>query len=277
MAIDYSVHFECDVKLTLGDGDLIVGEGALLHMLKCRNRAKDLEKIAKQQGKDVKTMKMKVNETGEDGQWVTTDVTYPELASEAEPLAELESACTNCPANALGRAFGCQGATKYPIRKQAEEWLMEQVQTADTVAGPYFVLAMKDGEEGLARVCGMRSDGLFESREPVCRDIGGRRSPGMDIDSNSVFELFMGRGDLLDPNYCVMILMGLAAISLDGQPAVSEQAFGTLLEMEDVGERRRRTSFAFRPSADPNVVGLQALLRAMYFAWRNGVPFLISS
>ena len=42
MSIDYAVHLSCNVKLTLGEGDVVVGEGELLQRLKAQGRARVL-------------------------------------------------------------------------------------------------------------------------------------------------------------------------------------------------------------------------------------------
>jgi hypothetical protein len=106
--------------------------------------------------------------------------------------------------------------------------------------------------------------------------VGLERSSKIEIDSDDVLETFLGRGDALDPDYCVMLLLGLGAITVDGRPATTAEGFGAVIEMDDCDERRARTNFAFNPDPDSDLLALQSLLRAMYFAWRNGVPLLIS-
>jgi hypothetical protein len=276
MSIDYSVHLSCDVKLKLGDGDALAGEGDLLRRLKANGRAKTLRKIAKQQGKPVETMWAVVNETDDEGEPQKFEVRYTDLMREIEPLAPLQSACAACPANALQRPFGCQGDVKYPIRKTSEQWLMDQVQALDTVAGPYLVAAFAEDDEGHAQIQQMRERGLLESSEAVNKVVGVKGKSKIEIGSTDVLETFLGRGDLLEPNYCLMLLLGLGAVTVDGRPATSTEGFSAVLEMEECDERQERTGFAFGPDPDPGIVGVQALLRAMYFAWRNDVPFLIS-
>ena len=173
MSIDYSVHLACDVKLKLGDGDALVGEGDLLRRLKAQGRAKILRKIAKEKGKDVKTMRATVKESDDQGQPQTVEIAYTELLQEIEPLLSLQSFCDKCPANALQRPFGCQGAVKYPIRKKSEQWLMQQVQPLDTVAGPYLIHAFADDEGGLEEIQGMRAARIVRVCTPCTQ--GGRR------------------------------------------------------------------------------------------------------
>jgi hypothetical protein len=153
---------------------------------------------------------------------------------------------------------------------------MHQVQALDTVAGPYFIQAFADGDEGLAQIKQMRQHGLFESPYPVTRAVGVDRSSKLEIDSDAVFETFLGRGDALDPNYCVMLLLGLGAITSDGKPATSAEGFGAVLNMEESRERQQRTAFGFRPDSDPDILALQSLLRAMFYSWQNDVLFFIS-
>lgn len=271
------MNLECDVKRKLGDGDVIDGELDLLRRRKAHGQAAAIERIANQQGKDLKTLRVNVSDVGEDGRPRQRQVAYADLVREAQPLAGLEAACVRCPANALMRAFGCQGGLQYPIKTIAEQWLLRQVQTFDTVAGPYLVHAFDDGNESIAMIDDMRARGLFESRQPPSRDVGGQHSPGSVIDSSMVFEALLARGPALDPGYCVMILLGLAAIRLDGEVATSAEAFGEIVEMEEISSRQRRTSFAFEPDARAEIPGVQSLLRAMYFAWRNDVPLLMDA
>jgi hypothetical protein len=276
MSIDYTVHLTCDVKLTLGEGDVVAGEGKLLQSLKAQGRARILQKIAREQGKDVQSMRATVKDVDEHGQPQNVEIRYTDLVQQFEPLLALQSLCATCPANALRRHFGCQGALKYPIRKKSEQWLLNKVQSLDTVAGPYLIQAFADGDEGLAQIQGMRQNGLFESKHPLSRVVGVDRSSEFQIDSDSVFETFLGRGDALDPNYCVMLLLGLGAINLDGKPATSAEGFGAVLSMEVSRERQRRTAFGFPPDPDSDILALQSLLRAMFYSWQNDVLFLIS-
>jgi hypothetical protein len=277
MGADYAVHRPCEVKDKLGEGDSLAGEGELLRLLKARERAKALKAIALQQGKDVQTMTAMLNETDDEGQTVSREIAYADLVAEARALRGLESACEGCAANALQRSFGCHGAVKYPVTKRAEEWLMQQVQTFDTVAGPYVVAAFEDGDEGLPMIQSMRERGLFESTHPVRKVVKAKLFSKVEIDSDSVFETFMGRGAGLEPGYCMMLLLGLGAICLDGEPATSAEAFVAILEMENVGDRQASTTFAFRPDPDPGVLSLQCLLRAMFHAWQNDVVLLIDA
>jgi hypothetical protein len=273
--IDYGVHLPCSVKNELGDGDPMVGEDDLLRRLKSLIRMKALEKVAKERGNDVRTMSATFNEVHEITDPCNVEVRYTDLQSHVAPLRVLQRQCTGCPANALQRAFGCQGGMKYPIRKKTEQWLMHQVQMMDSPAGPYLALAIEDGDRGLAQIRHMRQQHLFESPQPIHKMVGcGRRSKA-EIDSDSVFETFLARDKSLDPDFCVMLLLAFAAIALDGRPATSAEGFSTVFEMTNVEERNKRTTFAFPPDPDLEILGLQFLLRAMYYAWRNNVQFLI--
>ena len=157
MAIDYSVHLPCDVKRTLGDDDALAGEGALLELLKAQGRAKTLKRVAAEQGRDVETMTATLNEVDDEGLPITREIVYAELVAQARRLRPLEHFCSECPANALQRPFGCQGAVNYPIRMSSEAWLMDQVQTFDTVAGPYLVAAFENGDGGIEQIRSMRA------------------------------------------------------------------------------------------------------------------------
>src|SRR4051794_23426199 len=120
MAIDYVIHFACEPKTNLGDGDPLEGAGEIVELLKARNRATMIREMSEKEGNDPNAATIKVMRVNTRGQSVQTDVSYNELERDGAKLKPFECECDGCPANGRGKSFGCFGFVSYPIPLQTE-------------------------------------------------------------------------------------------------------------------------------------------------------------
>ena len=122
MAIDYVVHLTCLPKETYGaDG--------ILDRLKAGARAKEVIRLYRDNGdgRPPSEMGFEFARNLPDGEEEVTVIMVQDMLDQAAELEPLLPYCADCPANILGRPFGCYGAINYPISSAAEKWLLDQL------------------------------------------------------------------------------------------------------------------------------------------------------
>ena len=122
MGIDYVVHYDCEPKraLTL--------EG-LMARLKGRERADAIIELYRAQGdqRPPREMGFELGRNTAEGGEEQQVVIVQDLLDAAEELMPWEKYCVGCPANHMGRPFGCIGAINYPLSLAGERWLLDQL------------------------------------------------------------------------------------------------------------------------------------------------------
>lgn len=126
-----------------------------------------------------------------DGTAKQTQVTVGQLLDMIAPLSELDGECRGCPANLSGRAFGCIGKVNYPIRKEAEDWLLARL--PDDAKDANLVLLLKYladlGIDGAPVETQRSRSRMFERKEAAVRKWGGWLGPKMQITSSQLLHL----------------------------------------------------------------------------------------
>jgi hypothetical protein len=277
MAVDYILSFVCAAKEQMGDGDPGTGTDRILDALKARARANLLAETAAREGKDPAGRTAVYMTIGPSREPVRVEQTYEELRAESDRLLPFEPACAGCPANVLGKPFGCIGVLNYPIPRVAEEWLMNRVQP-EGHAGCFLLLAMiRDFSYTGEPIQRFRQGGLFEAKTPVRRSLGSGPS-GPVVTSNQILQAILALRDPLDPGHCLCVLCWLGCLSLDGSPATTPEQLRGLASLETPVERRARVSLDIGPdSPDAGIAGMQRLLRALHAAWVNDAPLWVSA
>lgn len=269
MAIDLCITLACTPKAQLGNGDADAGMQVILEMLKARMRADTIEEQCRRDGTNPETAQIQVVTRTPDGER-TESVTVPGLRARALPLDSLAGHCQSCPARACDYPFGCFAAVNYPIPRAAEEWMMAALRPASELGGIVCLQALSDfGWDGTP-VRAMRAAGLFESREPIMRDLGGSW-----LSSDAILQAFLCLGTL-QPTHCAIGLSWFGA-SVDGQWLVgSDKTDIRPLLAIPPHERASRARFGMPPP--PNGAHHLALLFYMAErAWMNDRPLAISA
>lgn len=224
-------------------------------------------------------MNVVLRTVGPGGDAEAREVTWTELAAAAAPLASQEEHCRACPANFLGHAYGCYGATNYPVPRVAEEWLMSRLQLADQVGGFLCLRMIADfGYDG-APIQNMRRAGLFEASAPVSKILQKGFLSKKSVDSNQVLQAILAISEPLDPSHVMGVLVWIGGIALDGAVPTSmgdAPSLQALSQLDGFAERSARTRLELGPpSDDPGIAGMQRLLAGLYAAFLNNAPTLV--
>ncbi len=76
MAVDYILHYPCEPKKTLGEGDILKGTEQILEALKARNRAEAIAEMARRDGQSPQGKAVTLRLAMADGTVKDTRVTY---------------------------------------------------------------------------------------------------------------------------------------------------------------------------------------------------------
>jgi hypothetical protein len=271
MGADYIVHRDCAVKQELGQGDVIAGTLGLLQMLKSRERAAAILKLAMDEGNpDPYSASVTVMVLTQDGAQ-PREVSVRQMAAEAAPLESLSSHCQTCDACAMGELFGCSGYLNYPITASLEQWILSRLQPAETLASKLMFRAIDDfGYDGQAMAAWRQRRELMERSAPLETTVGDER-----ISADQLLQAILACGSELNPDHCSMLLHWLGAL----KPAQGNADEALALSLATPPEQRRQ-AFALDvgpPDEDASIRGLQQLLFAMYVAWTLDLPLLMDS
>ncbi len=265
MAIDYMIDLGCVPKEMLGS----VG---IIERLKAQARAGAVIRLFRENGdqRPPSEMGFEFTSTTSAGEEETRVVVVQEmldLAAELDPLAHY---CEGCPANVLGRPFGCTGAIDYPISAVGERWLLDQLPGIDQ---PLVWLLLRQGVQELgydgAPVEPLRANpAYFEERR-----VAGRDLVEFVMTANQVFEMLFLLGNI-EPAHAGVLLLLFGAIPREVEAGQIVQIMNRTLTEEDIV---RDFPFQMRVSEldDNTVAGLKDFFFALHRAWTLGVPLLL--
>lgn len=207
MGVDYMIGYSCVPK------ELFTSDG-LLERVKAGERAAMIREFYRQQGEErlPQNMGFEMIYRTSAGEQETKLLRVDELEKLRAELDPVEQHCVGCPANRLGRPFGCIGSVNYPISVLAETWLLAQLPHEHEPL-PFLLLTQgRDMGNTGERAAGLRerSPGVFfESLTPLVR-----RYPEMEVTGEQLFELMFLLGRI-QPKRAVLILLFMGAIRRD--------------------------------------------------------------
>jgi len=268
MAADFILLHPCPVKQALGDGNVDAGTDRLLECLKARGRAAAVAEHHRRRGEEPagKTITLQLYHATRGTE--TRQVAYEELLAQAAPLEPLEPHCRGCPANVLGRPFGCIGDVKYPIPLTTQRWLLDRIEPPGTLGGQFFLRGVADFDYTGEPLVSFRQNGLLEGATPPSRTF--HVGPGNDL-TLSVDQLLQGVlcvNAPLDPTHCLLVLLWLGALRFDGVGLATVDRLREAIGLTTPAERSRRVGLDLgRPHDDPAVRSMQSLLEGFFAAW----------
>ena len=126
MSVDYVLTFPCEVRKNVPQEKLValVGYMSLAEFAvgEARKSNPDLP-IETILGK----YEVRVSQRRPDGTSNQVPMTVGQLVAMAQPIRPYREHCSPCRANIADRPFGCFAKINYPIRKEAEEWLLSRL------------------------------------------------------------------------------------------------------------------------------------------------------
>lgn len=264
MAIDFVVHLTCIPKETFG-------AHGVLDRLKAGARAREVIRLYRDNGdpRPPSEMGFEFARSLPNGDEETAVIMVQELLDQAAELEPLIPYCEDCPANVLGRPFGCYGAINYPISSAAEKWLLDQLPSnRDPILWLLLQQSLK-GNDGHV-VAPLRAGGTYFEE----RAVRGREISDTIASADQVFQMLFLYGHIL-PNHAGMLLLFYNAIPRAGVEStdVTRLIDGTM--PADEKEERFPFALAHADDDDPSISEFKTFFKAMHRAWLLDVPLLL--
>ena len=194
-----------------------------------------------------------------------------ELIDETGVLDQLAPACRGCPANALGRPFGCWSYIRFPLGAAVEEALMARLPAdLNSVLGSLLQKAIADFNYDGAPVAALRRQGqvFFERNRPVKRKWGGFFS-GKTISSDQILQAIFFVGPIAQAHAVLLCLfLGLGPAQLDA---------ATLTTLMTTPAARAELLSTPQASPNPELEQLTEFLTALRTAAALDVRMLIDA
>ena len=265
MAIDYIIDYDCVPKQTLGT------EG-ILERIKAQARAENVIRLFREHGdtRPPSEMGFEFTRSLPDGTEETQVIMVQDMLDQAAELNPLASYCVGCPANALGKPFGCMGQIQYPISSAAEAWLLDRL---PGIEQPLVWLLLRQGVQEMgydgAAVQPLRANPTyFEERR-----IRGRDLVEFVFTADQVFEMLFMLGHI-QPSHASMLLLLFNAIPRDVEANQIVQILNHTLTAEEIAQQYP-FQMKLDPNDDPTTADLKQFFYAAYHAWTLNVRLLL--
>jgi hypothetical protein len=278
MGADLVISLECPAKARLGAGPN--GTTELVRLKKLKSQSEALLAMVHESGGDRDPKSIVVNSVLQrPGATKQTETSLQDLLDEGAQLDALASHCVGCKANLFDNAFGCWGYVKYPITESGEAWIMARVQPAATLGGTLLLKAIDDfGYDG-SKFAKYREQDLCELEEPVVKVVRKGLLFNTKVNANQIFDTIFTRSEALNPTHCMMILLWLGALEVDGKVSLDASgaiALKRLLGSSTPEEREATGKLQLGDkSTDPGIAAMQTLLEALHRAWVLDVALLV--
>jgi hypothetical protein len=282
MGADLVLLTDCPVKQQLGEGDAYAGSDRLYKLTKQRGHAELVAEMMKRDGKDPATATFQHVVNGPNGP-VQRELSVKALFEATAVLDDLAPHCVDCPANCFAETFGCVSYLQYPVPESAEAWLVKRVQSADTFGGQLLLKAIKDFGYTGQQLASWRERGLLASKAPTYAVVKKGFLSSTKVSADQLLEAVLTVGEPLQPTHCLLFLLFLGALRLDGQVPTAKDdptPLATLMVLSKgtVEQRRARTALDVGPDSDEDgAAAMQRLLRAVYQAWLLDDPLWVDA
>lgn len=281
MAFDYVVDLPCSPKLSHGSNDRLAGTEKIMEFVKAKNRAAALEELARRNNQPLSDARAKIGLITQDGRTVQGEYSHAQLEEMASPLKAMAPQCEACPVNFLISPAGCYGAINYPVAAPIESWVTQHLMPAATFGGQLCLDFMAEFHCTGSHTAEMRSHGFFQSRACLSATLKKGLFTSQRVTTDQFFDAVFAAGNPLQPAHCFGILIWLGCVLVDGQPIAGPtqlQALETLAKCTDRKAKKEHISLNLGARDAQNVaVQIQDLLHAMFLAWQEDVPLLVST
>jgi hypothetical protein len=264
MAIDYVVHLTCLPKETFGvDG--------ILDRLKAGARAREVIRLYRQNGdgRPPSEMGFEFARSGPDGEEEVAVILVQDMLDQTAELEPLLPWCADCPANVLGRPFGCYGAINYPISSAAEKWLLDQLPSnRDAILWLLLRESLKDNDGHAVEP--LRAGGAYFEE----RAVRGRQFSETIASADQIFQMLFLYGHI-QAGHAGILLLFFDAVPREGIEStdITHLLDGTLPQSEK--EERFPFILEHEDEDDSSVAEFKTFFKALHRAWLLDVPLLL--
>jgi hypothetical protein len=265
MAIDYVIELNCVPKATFTTD-------SILERLKGDERAQTIIALFRENGDDRPPSQMgfEFTRSTPEGDEETRVIVVQDLIDAREELDSVAHHCEGCPANRVGKPFGCFGFVHYPISSNGERWLLDSLPVPDEALT--WLLLRKGIEEfqydgASVRPLREASDVYFEERYPMTRRLGE-----FSVDANQLFEMIFAVGSIY-PNHAGLLLLFLHAIERD----MEADAIMNITPAPFDVDIRHPFQIRHERSDDDTLYELKEFIASLYLAWKLNVPLVVDA
>ncbi len=271
MSLETIIDFPCRVKKDLGHGDPRAGTPVLLDLLVVRERVEQVRATTRPDylsvDLPVKLLRGGVEQTNTLGQ----------LEVEAIALDPHVPVCTNCPANARRAPFGCVVVVRYPIKKNAERWLLDRVQPPDTIGGALCLETLAEANTDGEVTRDHRARGLLEAFPGLDREFPKNAFDKPELTADELLQPLLLTHSKLLPWQSLNVLLWFGAIKLDDAvPATADDAM-KLARLEPADRAKRAKLYLGSGEPEAGVEDWRSLLKAVFVGWVRDVEVLVDS
>jgi hypothetical protein len=265
MAIDYIIEYDCVPKQTLGV------EG-ILERIKGQARAENVIRLFREHGdqRPPSEMGFEFTRSLPDGTEETEIIIVQDMLDRAAELHPLAHHCEGCPANALGRPFGCMGQIQYPISSSAEAWLLDRLPSPEE---PLIWLLLRQGVQEMgydgASVQPLRPNATyFEERR-----VRGRDMVEFIFTADQVFEMLFLLGHI-QPSHAGMLLLFFGAVPREVEADQIVRIMNGTLTADEIAQQYPY-QMKPAPTDDATIADLKQFFYAAHRAWALNTRLLL--
>jgi hypothetical protein len=270
------VDLPCRVKHELGQGDLRRGSRELVNRMRALELVDAVTARPRQDGRPVEAVAVNFAELTDHG-LEPMATTIGALAARTADMPRHGSVCTNCPANALRRPFGCIGGIPFPIKRAVEVYALERLASPLRLGGAMFFQHLTDTRLEALRAREFRADSKFDAMSPQQKPLPENAFQKRSLNSDELFEALLQPRGRLEPWLALAILLWFEAILLDEKPPTSAEDVLALTRMDPADRVRRTRSHLGSPAKDYDAEPFRGLLKLLHTGWSRSVDVAIES
>jgi len=270
------VDLPCRVKHELGNRDLRNGSRKLVNLLHARERINLIRSRPRQDGVPIGDVRIRLPVLTESGR-EELEASVSELDTETKQLDPLEPYCTNCPANAHRRSFGCVGGLPYPVSKAVEQYALDRTAEPNRIGGALLLQTL--AEQGITGSLSRdyRAESKFEAMSGPVRKLPENAFGKKSLSSDELFEPLLISNGTLPPWMSLNVLLWFEAIVLDDREPATVNDILVLTRMDPPERPKRTKSHLGPPSPGGNAEAFRGLLKLLYVGWSRDLPVMIES
>lgn len=275
MSLETMIDFPCRVKRDLGGGDLRAGTESLLDLLNVRTRLEQV-RITTPADRIRPEMELRVMRLI-DGESVAQNSTLARLELEASALDPHLPSCTNCPANASRLPFGCSVPIRFPIQRQAEQWLLDRVLPPDTLGGALLLQTLADDAIDGERTRDFRTRGWVEAFPGLRKALPTNPFGKTELSGDELLEPLLIRKGRLAPWQSLNILFWFGAVKLDDQIPKTLDDMGRVTRLEPADRAKRAKLALGPPESNDGILQVQLFLKILFVGWVRDVDVFVDA
>ena len=191
---------------------------------------------------------------------------------DAAELAAHAPACTNCPANAYRKPFGCVALGGGAFPAAAENWLLDHLAPPTSIGGALALQTLADAHYDGEPTRTARTTGVLAAFPGTERDLPANPFGKQYVSADELLHPLCAGGRLAAWQ-CLNFLMWFDAVKLDDVvPRTAEDAL-KLVRLAPA-ERPKRAKLALA-SAEAGAEPARALLKSLFVAWVRDVGLVV--